>query len=495
MKTKILDCTLRDGGYYTNWDFDPDIVENYIKYSNELNIDYIEIGYRNNKNPIEYKGQFYYTPKSTLEYFKKNSKHKIALMIDFKSTDLSQVKSLLLDCLDLVDLIRIAAPPDKLDAIQPFISKIKNLGFDVALNIMYLSNWNLIKIKESIAKIRDVDFIYLVDSYGSVFPDQLEKTINEIKSISKTKLGFHSHDNIELAFANTLTAINNKVDIVDSTILGMGRGAGNLKTELLLMKLIFNSKESYKTYDALANLVDAFLPLKQIYNWGSDISYKFAGINSYPQKDIMFLKLSKNYEFSQILGHFDKNHNTKTSLKDISLNIIKNNLDTIIIGGGISIKNHENAIKKFIKKKKYNIIFLTTRYSNLNDNKFSNVFQIVLGSDVSKVKKFKSKNIKYIFPLNEGENYVNKDFYSFKIKDKLQDDINHVLASLLLVNKITKSKNIFALGFDGFDSGNKYFNVFKQNEEIFISFKNTYNITSLTDTKYSIKADSIYSYL
>ena len=81
MKTKILDCTLRDGGYYTNWDFDPDIVENYIKYSNELNIDYIEIGYRNNKNPIEYKGQFYYTPKSTLEYFKKNS---TLAVVDFK---------------------------------------------------------------------------------------------------------------------------------------------------------------------------------------------------------------------------------------------------------------------------------------------------------------------------------------------------------------------------------------------------------------------------
>jgi 4-hydroxy 2-oxovalerate aldolase len=495
MKTKILDCTLRDGGYYTNWDFDPDIVEKYIKYSNELNIDYIEIGYRNNKNPIEYKGQFYYSPKGTLEYFKKNSNHKIALMIDFKSIDLSQAKNLLLDCVGLVDLIRIAASPDQLDNIQPFISQIKNLGFEVALNIMYLSNWNITKMKKSLANIKDVDFIYLVDSFGSVFPDQLEKIINEIKSISKNKLGFHSHDNIELAFSNTLTAINNKIDIVDSTILGMGRGAGNLKTELLLMKLIFNSKESYKTYDALSNLVEAFLPLKQIYNWGSDISYKFAGINSYPQKDIMFLKLSKNYEFSQILGHFEKKNNKKTSLKDISLSIIKNNLDTIIVGGGISIKSHENAIQKFIKKKNYNIIFLTTRYSNLNDNKFSNVFQIVLGSDVSKIKKIKSKNIKYIFPLNEGENYENKEFYSFKIEDKFQDKINHVLASLLLVNKITKSKNIFALGFDGFDQSNKYFNVFEQNEEIFKSFKNSYNITSLTDTKYSIKSDSIYSYL
>lgn len=311
MKTKILDCTLRDGGYYTNWDFDPDIVEKYIKYSNELNIDYIEIGYRNNKNPIEYKGQFYYSPKGTLEYFKKNSNHKIALMIDFKSIDLSQAKNLLLDCVGLVDLIRIAASPDQLDNIQPFISQIKNLGFEVALNIMYLSNWNITKMKKSLANIKDVDFIYLVDSFGSVFPDQLEKIINEIKSISKNKLGFHSHDNIELAFSNTLTAINNKIDIVDSTILGMGRGAGNLKTELLLMKLIFNSKESYKTYDALSNLVEAFLPLKQIYNWGSDISYKFAGINSYPQKDIMFLKLSKNYEFSQILGHFEKKNNKK----------------------------------------------------------------------------------------------------------------------------------------------------------------------------------------
>ena len=74
MKTKILDCTLRDGGYYTNWDFDTNIIDNYIKYTNDLKIDYIEIGYRNKKKLNEYRGQFFYTPLHTLKYFKKKIK-------------------------------------------------------------------------------------------------------------------------------------------------------------------------------------------------------------------------------------------------------------------------------------------------------------------------------------------------------------------------------------------------------------------------------------
>ena len=97
----------------------------------------------------------------------------------------------------------------------------------------------------------------------------------------------------------------------------MGRGSGDLKTELLLIKIFAKSANKYKIYDALANLVDTFTPLKEKYRWGSDISYKFAGINSYPQKDIMFLKLSKNYKFSQIIAHFDENKSNDHKLKKL----------------------------------------------------------------------------------------------------------------------------------------------------------------------------------
>jgi len=97
-KLKILDCTLRDGGYYTNWDFDSVTVENYIKHTNNLPLDYIEIGYRNPKNINIYNGEFYYTPLNTLKLFKQKSKHQIAIMIDYKNVQINEINSLLEDC-------------------------------------------------------------------------------------------------------------------------------------------------------------------------------------------------------------------------------------------------------------------------------------------------------------------------------------------------------------------------------------------------------------
>lgn len=495
MNTKILDCTLRDGGYYTNWDFNSNVIKDYIKYTNDLELEFIEIGYRNKKNLKEYKGQFYYTPKHTLEYFSKKSKHKIALMIDYKSIKTSEIKDLLFDAKEYVSLIRVAVAPTNLQNIQSFIDEIKTMGFKVALNIMYMSNWELDSIKISLSKIINLDYIYLVDSYGSVFPEYLENTITELKKITNSKLGFHSHDNIELAFSNTLTAIKNNIDIVDSTILGMGRGSGNLKTELLMIKIYADSVDKYKIYDALANLVDAFTPLKEKFNWGSDISYKFAGINSYPQKDIMFLKLSKNYKFSQILSHFEKDKSKNYRLEDISSKNTKNSFDTIIIGGGESIVQHKFALTKFLENhKSYNIILSSSKFSELINPSFTNCYQIVMGSDISKLNESIIKNVKYIFPIDNVKS-ANKNFYSLKIKNEDKHEVNHLLSSIILTTSITNSKNILLAGFDGFDQDDNFFNVFNANESILKSFEKKLNILSLTDTKYSLSVDSIYSKL
>jgi 4-hydroxy 2-oxovalerate aldolase len=499
MKPKILDCTLRDGGYYTNWDFDETIVEQYIQHTNNIPIDYIEIGYRNKKNLNGYNGEFYYTPLNTLKLFKEKSKHKISIMIDYKKTKTSEVESLLKECQGLVSLVRVAIQPENLKICQDLITKIKEFGFEVALNVMYLSKWDIQKVKNDIKKIEDLDYLYLVDSYGAVFPDELEKIIKEIKKVAKCSIGFHSHDNLELAFSNTLTSIKNEIDIVDSTILGMGRGAGNLKTELLLIKLSSVDKNRFKHYDSLSSLIDIFTPLKLQYNWGSDISYKFAGINSFPQKDIMSLKLSKNYKFSQILRHFDNQEKEKIKLTSLKADFNKKNLETLIIGGGPSILKHKKAIEHLLKinKNKFNIIFSSFKYSKLFSEQKNNIYQIVMGSDIHGSKMIDSKHFKYIFPSTEGLDIkkVRNNFYSLKFDNTNPEEINHLGGSILLASKILKSKKVFLIGFDGFTQSDNYYNVFKENQNIIDIYQKKLSIVSLTKTKYSINTESIYSYL
>tara|TARA_B100001063_G_C16778346_1_gene567988 strand:+ start:1306 stop:2805 length:1500 start_codon:yes stop_codon:yes gene_type:complete len=499
MKTKILDCTLRDGGYYTNWDFDLTIVEDYIKHTNNLPLDYIEIGYRNPKNLNIYNGEFYYTPINTLKLFNQKSKHKVAVMIDYKNVQIHQINSLLKECKGYVNLIRVAIKPDSLDNIQDFIDEIKKLGFETALNIMYLSRWDIEKIKDKIKNIQNLDYLYLADSYGAVFPEELEKILNEIKKVSNCSIGFHSHDNLELAFSNTLTSIKNGIDIVDSSILGMGRGAGNLKTELLLIKLSFRNKNRFKQYDSLSSLIELFTPLKLKYNWGSDISYKFAGINSFPQKEIMSLKLSKNYKFSQIIRYFDNKEKEKVNLKDIENQKDSKKNQTIIIGGGPSILKHKKAIDFFLEKNKdrFNLILSSSKFSELIPNNQKDVYQIVLGSDMVEYKLLNKKNIKYIFPSTDGldEKDLKENFYSIKVDDNITEQVNHFESSMYLASKILRSKKVFLIGFDGFNPTDDYYNVFKENQKVIDKYSNNIPIISLTRTKYSTDLDSIYSYI
>lgn len=110
MKTKLLDCTLRDGGYYTNWDFSSDVVANYIEATNHLPIDYLEVGYRN-KPTQEYMGKFGYTPVSVLKKLRKSSTKKIAVMLNEKSTSPEDLDELLSPVKELADMVRLAVDP------------------------------------------------------------------------------------------------------------------------------------------------------------------------------------------------------------------------------------------------------------------------------------------------------------------------------------------------------------------------------------------------
>ena len=107
---KILDCTLRDGGYYTNWDFNSTIVDSYIKAMNILPIDYLEIGYRNNPSK-EYLGKFGYTPVSVLKHIRKICSKKLAVMINEKNTTPEDLDYLLSPIQEFINMIRIAIDP------------------------------------------------------------------------------------------------------------------------------------------------------------------------------------------------------------------------------------------------------------------------------------------------------------------------------------------------------------------------------------------------
>jgi 4-hydroxy 2-oxovalerate aldolase len=345
----LLDCTLRDGGYYTAWDFEKKTVDTYIKAMNKLPIDYVEIGYRN--NPLkEYQGKYGYCPVFELENIRKTSAKKIAIMLNEKTVQVDDLTTLLETIKGLVDMVRVAVDPDNFDRALLLVESVKRYGFEVAFNVMYMSKW---KKREdfyiNLEKINDtVDLFVMVDSYGSVTPEEVADTFKTIKKKLNCRIGFHGHNNLELAFINTLTAIELGVDCVDATILGMGRGAGNLKTELLLTYLNKNFGLEVD-FNILGNAVAAFSDLLEKYRWGTNLPYMLSGANSFPQKEVMDWLETRYYSFNDIIRALQNKKYTVLDNAKYPLIAPCKYDQVIIIGGGPSAVLHADGIKYLVR--------------------------------------------------------------------------------------------------------------------------------------------------
>ena len=287
---KILDCTLRDGGYYCDWDFGKSVVDSYLQAMNELPVDYLELGYRNNPSK-EYLGKFGYCPVSVLKDIRNRFTKKLAVMINEKNTVPEDLGSLIKPIIGLVDMIRIAIDPKNIDRAIILAKSVKQYGFEVGFNVMYMSTW--LSNKKFLEKLNQIDGIAdlfcMVDSFGGITPIEVKEIINIVRSKTCVPIGFHGHDNLQLGLINTLTAIECGVDYVDATILGMGRGAGNCFTESLLS---FLRNPKYKLFPMLNFVEKHIVKLKAEGNqWGYDIPYLLTGIlNAHPSSAIKFIK-------------------------------------------------------------------------------------------------------------------------------------------------------------------------------------------------------------
>ena len=152
--------------------------------------------------------------------------------------------------------------------VDKLSSKYKKMSFNV--NLMYLSRWiednKMLKdIFKNVSK--NVNILSFVDSYGALMPDQIKKFLIKVKNQNsdEIKIGTHFHNNCGLALANSLVAYNSGSNVIDTTFTGMGRGAGNAETELLLANL---SSENKKISGfELSNLLEIFYDMKKKLNW------------------------------------------------------------------------------------------------------------------------------------------------------------------------------------------------------------------------------------
>lgn len=283
---KVLDCTLRDGGYYTNWNFDNNLVKNLIYNLSPGLVDIVELGYR--KKSSVYKGKYFFTDENILSEFNFFDDQSYAIMIDFadiKSNSVDIIDELLPveSCNSVISTVRIACDfNDYTDHhLEYTIQKVIDKGYSVCVNIMkcsLLTGDDTLKVTEKL-DCYDLQVIYFADSYGALTTSKIIDIFSNIAGNSGTSLGFHGHDNMGCAFSNSLLAVDLGFEYIDGTVLGMGRGAGN--TDLETLCLHFNKFQNRLDQLNFSNLGKCFFSeLKSSHKWGYSNLYHLAANNN-----------------------------------------------------------------------------------------------------------------------------------------------------------------------------------------------------------------------
>lgn len=291
---KVVDATIRDGGLCNNFEFTDEFVKELYKSNIKSGVDYMEFGYKASKNLFKESdfGKWKFCSEADIRSIVGDniSDMKIAVMADvgrcdFKTDFLPKDES-------VIDMVRVACYIHQIPAAIEMIEYLHNLGYETSCNIMAISQANLNQVEEALSMISEssVDVIYLVDSYGSLYPETagaLAKTYLEAAEKNGKKVGFHAHNNQNLAFANTIETLSYGVSYLDATAMGMGRGAGNCAMELLLG---FLKNPKYSLYSLLEFIERYMVPLKQQgVVWGFDLQYMFTGqLNRHPREAISF---------------------------------------------------------------------------------------------------------------------------------------------------------------------------------------------------------------
>ncbi|MBR4830089.1 MAG: aldolase catalytic domain-containing protein [Muribaculaceae bacterium] len=506
----ILDCTLRDGGYYTDWDFAPNVVNTYLDAVNRLPIDYIEVGYRNNPDKT-YMGEYGYCPVSSLKRIRERCNKKIAVMINEKSSRVEDLPYLVLPIEGVVDMVRIAVDPKNMDRAINLAKHIRDAGFEVGFNLMYMSKWGEYEgLFPKLAELEGVvTLLNMVDSFGSMMPDDVANTISKIREYTSCPLGFHGHNNLQLALINTLTAIKCGVISVDGTILGMGRGAGNLNTELLLTTL--NRQGLDVDFNVLGDVITAYMPLLNQYGWGTTLPYMISGANSIPQKEVMAWCMNRAYSFNSIVRAVDNKRNHVADNAHFGTLDVNHYDEVMIIGGGASVTDHLEAIKEFVGMHPgMAIVFATARHAADFKDVKNDKFYVLVGNEARRMERtvpgqdFSGTCVLSPYPRKMGTEvpaYANKQTFELA-KISFTDDYEDSCTTVALQTAIELTpQEIYIVGYDGYRGqvlSDKEMELSSENRTLFRQFEKFTDkqLISLTPSLYrSLHVKSIYQYL
>lgn len=376
-KINLLDCTLRDGAYINNSQFGDNVIKGIINNLNSAKIDMIEVGWLKD-NPRENGSTYFHTTEDIIPFIPtaKNKKTQFLAMIDYGRYDIKNLKNY--DGAS-IDSIRVVFPKEKFEEAIKFSKQIKEKGYKLCLqaaNTQSYSDIELIQLAQLTNTVQP-ESLSIVDTFGVMYQSDLQRIYMILdNNLNKNiKIGFHSHNNLQLSFALAiefvqLARMSNREIIIDSSLCGMGRGAGNTCTELVSNYLNIKNNSNYDT-NIIMDTIDIYMKgFIAKYNWGYSIPFCIAGQLGSHVNNIAYLQNIHKTDYRDMkiileslakeerkLYDYDKlektyvNYQNKEVNDSIAIDELKTsfrNKNIILLAPGKTLITEKNKIKNYI---------------------------------------------------------------------------------------------------------------------------------------------------
>lgn len=469
-KINVLDCTLRDGGYCNNWEFGETNIKEIINRLIESDIDIIECGFLTNRVEKNQDISKYQSLDDISHFISKKCKNKMfVVLMNWNEYDIANLSD---SNQTLIDGIRVAFHKKDLWQGLNVCKEIKEKGYKVfvqAMASLSYSDHEFLDLIEEVNAIQPYAF-YIADSFGVMKRKSLMRMVYMVeKNLSKNVwLGFHSHNNLQLAYANAQCLVDmpmNRNLIIDSSVYGMGRGAGNLNTELFAEYLNENYGKSYKIEPLLGIIDDILYSFYEKNHWGYTLPNYLSAVHNLHPNYASYLEGKKTLTFKEIdkifttvdegkKNLFDREYIEKKYIEFLDQKVeckreneffrTLENRKVLLIAPGNSVVNEKDEILKYFKEKDILTISINFNYSEAYTD-------YIFLSNLRRYKQLDKELLpKCIVTSNIPDNNV---YIKVSYGELLnEEEYVHDNAGLLLINLLIQSgvKEVLLAGFDGY---------------------------------------------
>lgn len=478
-KIRLLDCTLRDGGYVNDWEFGYSNLLSVFERVVNAGVEVVEIGFLDERRTFDINRSIMPDTESAQKIYGRIDK-KDAMVVGMIDYGTCPIENLQPASESYLDGIRVIFKKSLMYEAMEYCREVKALGYKVFSQLVSITSYNDDELDELIALANDVKpfAVSMVDTYGLFYKDNLLHYFDRLDKylLPEIGLGYHSHNNFQLAYSNCMEILRKKINrdiLVDGTLYGMGKSAGNAPIELLAMHLNEDYGKNYDISQMLEAIDGNIMRIYQKTPWGYNLFFYLAASNACHPSYVQFLMDKHTLSIKSvntILGKidvekkllYDEKHieqlyyeHQKKECNDESDRIELTNRfegkDILVLGPGTSVMKEKDKIMKFIEEKNpivmainfipdgYNVdyVFLSNprRYISLLQKLRDDYqdIQIIATSNVTETKG------KFDFVLNNE---------ALLDRDAVVMDYSFVM--LLKVLRDKKVKNVFCAGLDGY---------------------------------------------